>query len=197
MKTIIMALGLFGLLACSNNNMKSDDMSIRTVAGEYVKDLYQDGKIDFFKFDLPPDAVVPDHSTGPRVLILLTDLVANRLADGSEVKASIDQVLYLSNGFSAGFKNSAKPAAYLVLGLKSDILMEGKNKPCSQAAMTQLFSQDDLVVCKSATTFDAEITQTRLLYRQRYSSVKKLKPGKKVTVQSGDILLEFSGNLRL
>lgn len=106
--------------------------SIDQVASQYIEDLCQDQQFRLFKFELPAGAVLPDHRTGPRMIVLLSELNGERIKDNSPVTAKANQAFYLTNTFSAGFKNVAeKSASYLVLSLEAEKLLN-QNMVCPE-----------------------------------------------------------------
>ncbi|TDR19535.1 hypothetical protein [Marinicella litoralis] len=193
MKFIAMVLMFFGF--SQSEQSLAEDLSIRLVAGEFVRGLYQDENIELFVLNLPANAILPDHQTGPRIVILMSDLSGKRLADGSEFSVEQDQVLYLQNTYSQGFQNSTTPATYLVLDLKGVVLDNKLSHPCEQPSMLQLFAQDDFTVCKNVTKQEIDFHVTTMVYRDDHHQFFLQHRSNKMTIIPGDVLIEFHGQL--
>jgi hypothetical protein len=180
------------LTSCGYNQMKKD-LSIRAVAGQFVDELYQDNQLELFVFSLPGQAVVPDHQTGPRLIIFLTDLKANRLDNGDEIEANKNQVVYLVNEFSKGFVNSANEAAYLVLGLKQSVLHEGQAHACGHEGLEQLFAQGDLVVCRSRKSQSVKLAVPTLSFTPETSQLVRNEAGAETHLYQNDLVIKLHG----
>ena len=187
-KSFCLILITFLLVSCGSR-MKKEDTSIRAVAGDFVRDLYQDKKVELFVFSLPGQAIVPDHSTGPRLIIFLTNLQANRLDSGDEIIANKDQVFYLTNEFSKGFVNSSHEAAYLVFGLKQGISNENTTLSCHHEGLDQLFSQGGLLVCKSNKNHSLKFDRTTLVFSPDTSQLTKYKAENLAGLRAEDIVI--------
>ncbi len=138
--------------------------------------------------------MVPDHTTGPRLIILLTDLQGNRLENGGEIKAEKDQVFYLTNDFSKGFVNSVNKAAYLVLGLKQGVLVEQAEHGCDDNQLLQMFSKGDLVVCKSSKTQAVKFETAVLVFNTKTDQLSQYAADATIPLSEHDLLIKRHGN---
>jgi hypothetical protein len=185
------------LLGCSQQGLKVNQKpqagSIDEVASQFIHDLYQDKQVKVFRLDLPPKAVLPDHLTGPRAIVLLTDLTGQRLADGSSIEAKALQAFYLTNTFSAGFKNtSAQTASYLVISLTQQAAVN-QQPTCPNATFDGLLEQGSVAVCQSQQSqsqIGLEATKT-LVYSQQTSQVKPLSTQTKTELEVGDLMISL------
>ncbi len=185
------------LLGCSQQRIQTIQQlqtgSIDEVASQFINDLYQDKQARVFRLDLPPKAVLPDHLTGPRVIVLLTDLSGQRINDGSRIEAKANQAFYLTNTFSAGFKNtSTHSASYLVISLTQQAA-DDQQPTCPNATFDALLEQGSVAVCQSLQSqsqvgVEAEKT---LVYSQQTSQVKPLSPQSKTELEVGDLMISF------
>jgi hypothetical protein len=194
LKYILMMICLVG---CSQQRIQVTQPpqagSIDEVAKQFINDLYQDKQVRIFRFDLPPKAVLPDHMTGPRVIVLLTDLNGQRLADGSPLEAKADQTFYLNNTFSAGFKNSSThTASYLVISLLQQAPIE--QPTCSNVTFDALLEQGSVAVCQSLQSQSQVGLEgiNTLVYSQLSSQVTPLFVQSKVELELGDLIIALA-----
>ena len=189
-KTAIMGLLLLLLSACANNQSIKGN-SIKTVAAKFITEFHDDDNYAFFAFDLPPNALVPDHTTRPRLIVFTENFKGYRLENNEEISANKGQVFYLENLFSKGFTNSKEASAYLVFELKKDKLKDKQIYSCLESGLKQIFSRGALVVCKSIKNQTLNIKRDTFLYRQPNHSSKALKSGQRIKIKNGDLLIQF------
>ena len=191
---ILMVLFLVG---CSQQRIQMNQEpitgSIDEVASQFIHDLYQDKQVKVFRLDLPPKAVLPDHLTGPRAIVLLTDLTGQRLADGSSIEAKALQAFYLTNTFSAGFKNtSAHTASYLVISLTQQAA-DDQQPTCPNATFDGLLEQGSVAVCQSRQSQSQIYLEgiKTLVYSQVRSQVQLLSTQSKTELEVGDLMISL------
>ena len=170
---------------------------IRTVAGQYIEDLYRHEWLDWFQMVIPPKAVIPNHQTGPRILILMTDLNGHRLDDGSPIYATKSQTMFLENTFSNGFVNTSEQVlVYQVLAfsntpkLVETAASESNDFHESAWKLRLQFNEMLLYVAKQPTVTKA--SQPLLQFEAKNKQVVEVGKGEQLTVQPGDWLLEIS-----
>jgi len=189
------------LFGCSPKSIKSEQQksplegSIEQVASQFIHHLYQDKQFRMFRLDLPPSAILADHSTGPRIIVLLTDLNGQRIKDGSSIAAKSNQAFYLTNTFSAGFQNnSAYTASYLVLGLNQSLLSQ-QTPTCPETGFSSLLENGSVAVCQSL-GLQSQVFQGGdrvLVYRQHASQVHAVTPEASVPLAAGDFIFVMVG----
>lgn len=189
---VFLVLSFYLLAGCAIKKTPND-ISISAVAGQFIQELYEDHLFELFVFSLPAQAVVPDHTTGPRVLVFLTDLKANRLDDGDEIQVAKDQALYLTNDFSKGFVNSANEAAYLVLGFKQGGMMKSDDSHCPSQGLVPLFTQGGVLICKSEQAQTLKFKDKTLVYNPNQSELNIAKADDVVLLNQGDLIFNLQG----
>ncbi len=199
------------LFACTQKSIQPKQQlpqagSIGQVASQFINDLYQDKQVRVFRFDLPPAAALPDHITEPRIVLLLTDLNGQRLKDGTAVTAKTNQAFYLTNTFSAGFKNtSADTASYLVISLGQRQSMDRQQsvdqqqtvnlqQTCPNAAFQALLDKGPVLVCRSL-EMQTQVNKDGkkiLIYSQLTSQVHSISDQATSQLDIGDLMFLFS-----
>ncbi len=178
------------------NEQHNSGQSIHAVAGKYITVLYQDDQFDVFRLCLPTQATLKDHATGPRIIILLTDLAGKRLADNSEFAAPQGAVMYLTNTFSPGFINHSKNMAeYLVVGLNQGELSDvSKNRHSDHTSLVSVFSQGHLQVCLVSEEVKPLKTQHDVLhYQVRQDLVRRHTTGGALHLSTDDWVIKILG----
>ncbi len=167
---------------------------IDQIASQYITDLYQDQQLRVFRLDLPPSAVLADHLTGPRTIVLLTDLNGQRINGDGMVSGKAHQAFYLINNFSVGFKNTAAhTAAYLVIALGQQLLQE-LAPACPKPGFISLSAHGPVAVCQSTMqqTQTYSNSETRLVYRTQTVQVEAVVDGSSASIEEGDFLMVFT-----
>jgi len=168
--------------------------NIEQVAGQYIIDLHQDDDWYLFRIDLPAQAILADHKTGPRLIVLLTDLSGQRIADELPVTAQSKQVFYLENTLSKGFKNTANTfASYLVMPiLNVNSVREFNN--CNMPNYNLLIENSPIMVCESQQDTVFESTEKVLWYSHKLSQAKIIPVHQQQSIAAGDLIFELPVN---
>ncbi|MGJ8663411.1 MAG: hypothetical protein ACSHWU_07165 [Marinicella sp.] len=171
--------------------------SIEAVAGQYMNVLLQTNDWYVFRIDLPAQAVLADHKTGPRVIILLTDLSGKRLADDSMITAEAKQAFYLENTLSKGFQNVAQStASYLVLPIPDSLPMQ-EFIDCQEQGLKSILENAPILVCENS--FDIEFISARavLWYKQGLSQAEVIAANVKQAISAGDLIIQAPGHVSI
>lgn len=188
------------LLGCTAKAIKSKPQnyplegSIDQVASQFITDLYQHNQLRIFRLDLPPSAVLADHVTGPRIIVLLTDLNGQRINDGSLVTGKAHQAFYLINNYSVGFKNTAAyTTSYLVIALGQQLL-PALSPACPQPGFISLSAHGPVGVCQSTVQQNQAFSasESRLIYKQLTAQVEVVAAGSSVHIATGDLMMIFA-----
>lgn len=201
-KTILRLMCLMCAFSCSaktsNSELtqQSEAGSIDQVAPQFITDLYHDNQLRIFRIDLPSAATLQDHVTGPRIIVLLTDLNGQRIKEGAPIDIKAHQAFYLTNTFSAGFKNtSSQTASYLVFSLEQGTI-ESQQLACPNNNYISLLMKGPMLVCKSLVRqklSNAEFkTHKTLIYNQAQSEVKLYNNKQNIEISVGDLVFDFN-----
>lgn len=166
--------------------------TIEQVAASYIEVLLQTNDWYLFRLDLPAQAVLADHLTGPRVIILLTDLSGQRLEDDSPITAQAQQSFYLENTFSKGFKNTANTtASYLVMPVMDSKPVHIFNS-CRQHGFNLMLSKSPIRVCQSQQEMMFSQDSDVVWYSQQLSLAKLIPAQQQQIIGAGDLIFEFA-----
>jgi quercetin dioxygenase-like cupin family protein len=118
LKSILGALGSLAILMGSAPIQAADLPDVREVAGETLTVLYDGPDALLMDFRFPPGVSLPDHATGPRVVIVMTDGIIERTGAsevGQRTELVAGSVLWLEGTVGSGFVNAgAGQLRYLV-----------------------------------------------------------------------------------
>jgi hypothetical protein len=96
---------------------------IHEVAGEALTSLLKGDGLELIRIRLGPGATLPDHASGPRVIVSLGALRFARVASPEAEPLEVEplQTMWLSNEHSAGIRNvGSDDAVYVALLVDAD-----------------------------------------------------------------------------
>jgi len=163
---------------------------IYQVASQYIDMLYQSKEWQVFRLNLPPQGILADHQTGPRIIVLLSDLKGQRLDDGTEFKAAMGDVFYLENSFSRGFKNQSEyKVSYLVFSLLSDSGVKTfVDSDCPSGLSRLKLPQSPVAVCLVEHSGMIELQHQVFKYDLQHGKIEKIAKQQVHKVEIGDWL---------
>jgi hypothetical protein len=163
------------------------------VAGQWVTSLFTNQHVHLFRLTLPPGETLPDHDTGPRVIVLLTELCGRRVADGSEVRAPSGQALYLDNRFAGAMTNEGAELSYLVLSLTAHSLQLNTEPPVMHPALACVFNADLLNVLVPVMAITLPVADQLIHHTHQQNTARLIDKGSVCHCEPGDYLFFLTG----
>ena len=168
---------------------------IHGVAASQLTKLYSNNEIELFRLDLPAGYKLADHDTGPRILITLSDINGQRLADGSDFHVPAHQALYLDNVFSPGFQNTGGDLSYLVLSLGQHTLSLNECNNEARAQVKFLLCSNWVNVGRCERVPADEISVPGLWYNHNSGTLQEFASSENLDICSGDFIFFIDSKL--